>query len=79
MAARLLLLLALIPLGSRAQELLVAANALVFESHSRGDTLWAARNEYTLRRGADGDLRMARKKVMLVNNSTALYYMAFLI
>ncbi len=55
-----------------------AANALVFESQARGDTLWASRNEYTLRRGGDG-LRMARKKVMLVNNHSALYSMAFLI
>jgi 3-phenylpropionate/cinnamic acid dioxygenase small subunit len=55
-----------------------AANALVFESHTRGDTLWASRNEYTLRREG-ADLRMARKKVMLVNNHQALYSMAFLI
>lgn len=59
-------------------EIRAAANALVFESRPRGDTLWAARNEYTLRRDGDG-LRMARKKVMLVNNDTALYSMAFLI
>ncbi len=66
-------------LSDDGHEVAVAANALVFESHSRGDTLWAARIEYTLRRGPEGDLRMARKKVMLVNNSTALYSMAFLI
>lgn len=59
-------------------ELRVAANALVFESNARGDTLWASRNEYALRRVADG-LRMARKKVMLVNNQQALHTMAFLI
>jgi 3-phenylpropionate/cinnamic acid dioxygenase small subunit len=58
--------------------IVAAANALVFESHTRGDTLWASRNEYTLRRESEG-LRMARKKVMLVNNHTALYSMAFLI
>lgn len=60
------------------REIHAAANALVFESHTRGDTLWASRNEYTLRREAEG-LRMALKKVMLVNNHTALYSMAFLI
>jgi len=58
--------------------IVAATNALVFESHTRGDTLWASRNEYTLRREGEG-LRMARKKVMLVNNHTALYSMAFLI
>jgi 3-phenylpropionate/cinnamic acid dioxygenase small subunit len=60
------------------REIRVAANAMVFESHVRGDTVWASRNEYRLRR--DGDtLRMAFKKVVLVNNSTALNSMAFLI
>ena len=60
------------------REIRVAANAIVFESHVRGDTVWASRNEYRLRR--DGDtLRMAFKKVVLVNNSTALASMAFLI
>lgn len=59
-------------------EIVVAANAMVFESQTRGDVIWASRNEYTLRREGEG-LRMARKKVMLVNNHTALYSMAFLI
>lgn len=56
----------------------VTANAMVFESQTRGDTIWASRNEYTLRREGDV-LRMAQKKVILVNNETALYSMAFLI
>lgn len=56
----------------------VTANAMVFESHTRGDTIWASRNEYKLRREGEG-LRMAAKKVILVNNETALYSMAFLI
>lgn len=55
-----------------------AANAMVFESHLRGDTVWASRNEYRLRREGDA-LRMAAKKVVLVNNDRALYSMAFLI
>ena len=54
-----------------------AANAMVFESHVRGDTIWASRNEYTLRREADG-LRIVLKKVMLVNNDKPLFSMAFL-
>jgi 3-phenylpropionate/cinnamic acid dioxygenase small subunit len=57
---------------------LVTSNAMVFESHTRGDTIWASRNEYKLRSTPDG-LRMALKKVVLVNNETALYSMAFLI
>ena len=59
-------------------ELTVGSNALIFESHVRGDTLWAARNEYRLRREGTG-LKMAFKKVVLVNNQTALWSMAFLI
>jgi 3-phenylpropionate/cinnamic acid dioxygenase small subunit len=61
-----------------ADGIVAASNALVFESHVRGDTLWASRNEYRLRRVGD-TLKMARKKVVLVNNQTALYSMAFLI
>ena len=60
------------------REIRAASNALVFESQTRGDVLWAARNEFTLRREGEG-LRMARKKVVLVNNSAALYSLSFLI
>ena len=59
-------------------ELRVGANAMVFESQTRGDIVWASRNEYKLRR-MDGQLRMAFKKVVLVNNSTALFSLSFLI
>lgn len=59
-------------------ELRAAANALIFETQARGDVLWAARTEYRLRR-IDGELRMALKKVMLVNNAEPLYSMSFLI
>ncbi|MDP9920521.1 3-phenylpropionate/cinnamic acid dioxygenase small subunit [Variovorax boronicumulans] len=59
-------------------DLVVTANAIVFEAHARGDTLWGSRNEYRLRR-EDGVLRMAGKKVVLTNNERALYSMAFLI
>lgn len=65
-------------LADDGSDIRAAANALVFEAHARGDTLWASRNEYMLRREGDG-LRMARKKVMLVNNHSALYSLAFLI
>lgn len=60
------------------RELSVGSNVLIFESQTRGDVLWAARTEYRLRR-VDGQLRMAHKKVSLVNNQDALYSMAFLI
>lgn len=60
------------------KDLRVGCNVLVFESQTRGDVLWAARTEYKLRR-VGGELRMALKKVNLVNNADALYSMAFLI
>lgn len=59
-------------------QLVVTANAIVFEAHARGDTIWGSRNEYKLRR-EEGGLRMAGKKVVLTNNERALYSMAFLI
>jgi len=59
-------------------EIRVAANAMVFESNLRADTVWCTRNEYLLRRDGQG-LRMARKKVVLVNNDKALYTLSFLI
>ncbi len=56
----------------------VAANAMIFESNMRGDTMWASRNEYTLRR-AGGALKMSRKKVALVNNDKPIYTLSFLV
>jgi 3-phenylpropionate/cinnamic acid dioxygenase small subunit len=58
-------------------DIAVASNSLVFESSLRDDTIWAARNEYRLRY-VDGELRMAYKKVTLVNNDKALYTLSFL-
>ena len=60
------------------EEIHVTCNALVFESNLRGETLWASRNEYLLRRQGD-ELKMALKKVILANNHTALYTLSFLI
>lgn len=65
-------------LGQDEKLLRVTSNAMVFESSMRGDTIWASRNEYHLRREGQ-DLRMVLKKVILVNNETALHSMAFLI
>jgi 3-phenylpropionate/cinnamic acid dioxygenase small subunit len=65
-------------LAQEDDDLLVGANFLVTESRERGTTLWAGRYEYRLRRTEDG-LRMAGKKVMLVDNDRPLYTLAFLI
>jgi len=59
-------------------DIAVASNSMVFESSLRDDTIWAARNEYRLRY-VDGELRMAYKKVTLVNNEKALFTLSFLI
>lgn len=56
----------------------VAANVMIFETNLRGDVVWGARNEYTLRR-VDGALRMAFKKVVLVNNNKAIWTLSFLV
>jgi 3-phenylpropionate/cinnamic acid dioxygenase small subunit len=56
----------------------VTANMLLYESHRRGQLMWAARNEYLLRQ-VDGEWRLAFKKVALVNNDAPLTTMAFLI
>ena len=59
-------------------ELRVGSCVQIFESNTRADTIWAARNEHLLRR-TDAGLRMATKKVILVNNDKALYTLSFLI
>ncbi len=65
-------------LGEEGDELRAGANFVVYESRERGLTTWAGRSEYTLRL-QDGGLRMARKKVVLVDNDRALNTLAFLI
>ena len=70
-------------LGGRATpdggvDLEVAANFLVLESRARGNTVWGGRTTYRLRRGADG-LRLAYKKVVLVDNDKPLPTLGFLI
>ena len=56
----------------------VRANAFIYEDSLRGETLWAARNEYRLRE-IDGQLRLVRKKVVLVNNHKPIYTLSFLV
>lgn len=64
--------------GESGTDIGVASNSLMFESSVRDDTLWAARNEYRLR-FVDDELRMAYKKVTLVNNDKAIYTLSFLV
>ncbi|MCX8555156.1 nuclear transport factor 2 family protein [Mycolicibacterium mucogenicum] len=70
-------------LGGRANstggvDLEVGANFLVLESRARGNELWGGRTTYRLRR-AGADLRLAYKKVVLVDNDKAIPTMSFLI
>ena len=64
--------------GDDGDDVLVGANFFIYESRERGTTVWAGRSEYRLRR-VDGAWRMARKKVMLVDNDRALFTLAFLV
>jgi 3-phenylpropionate/cinnamic acid dioxygenase small subunit len=64
--------------GIDGDEYTVGANFVVYESRERGITTWAGRSEYLLRR-VDGELMMARKKVILVGNDRPMYTLAFLI
>jgi 3-phenylpropionate/cinnamic acid dioxygenase small subunit len=59
-------------------DIAVASNSLIFESSLRDDMLWGARNDYRLRY-VDGELRLAYKKVTLVNNNKAIYTLSFLV
>lgn len=65
-------------LGEQDGDLRVGANFLVLESRERGLTTWAGRSEYRLRR-VDGELRMAFKKVTLVDCDRAIHTLAFLV
>jgi 3-phenylpropionate/cinnamic acid dioxygenase small subunit len=59
-------------------DLEVGANFLVFESRERGNELWGGRTTYRLRR-VDGELRLAYKKVVLVDNDRPIPTMGFLV
>jgi benzoate/toluate 1,2-dioxygenase subunit beta len=64
--------------GGEGEDIQAGANFVIYESRERGVTLWAGRSEYKLRRTGDG-LRMAYKKVLLVNNDRPLSTMSFLV
>lgn len=60
-------------------DLEVGANFVVVESRARGTHLWGGRVTYRLRCAEDGTLRMAYKKVVLVDNDKPLPTLGFLI
>jgi 3-phenylpropionate/cinnamic acid dioxygenase small subunit len=70
-------------LGGRAApgggvDLEVGANFMALESRSRGNELWGGRTTYRLRR-MDDQIRLAYKKVVLVDNARVLPTLGFLI
>jgi benzoate/toluate 1,2-dioxygenase subunit beta len=70
-------------LGGRANpegsiDLEVAANFLVLESRARGNHIWGGRITYRLRQHEDA-LRLAYKKVVLVDHDRPIPTMGFLI
>jgi 3-phenylpropionate/cinnamic acid dioxygenase small subunit len=60
------------------EEVLVGSNFIAVESRERGTQVWAGRAEHRLR-VVEGELKMASKKVMLVDNDRAVHTLAFLI
>ena len=64
--------------GQNGNDIEVRANAMIYEENLRGPTLWAARNEYRLRL-VDGQLKLARKKIVLVNNNKPIFTLSFLV
>lgn len=64
--------------GPHPADLVTEANFLLFESRERGNELWGGRITYRLRRSGD-DLKLAYKKVALVDNARDLPTLAFLI
>ena len=59
-------------------EVSVRGNVLIYEDNLRGETLWAARNEWRLRM-VDGAFRLVRKKIGLVNNARPVFTLSFLV
>lgn len=56
----------------------VSANFLAYESRQRENQLWGGRTTYRLRR-VDGEIRLAYKKVVLVDSDKPIPTLAFLI
>lgn len=65
-------------LDHESQDTVVGANFVLAESRVRGIELWAGRTTYRLR-VVDGEIRLAYKKVELVNSDQPLPTLSFLI
>ncbi len=65
-------------LENTAQECVVGANFVLVESRERRTEIWAGRTTYRIRL-VDGELKLAYKKVVLVNNAVAVSTLGFLI
>jgi 3-phenylpropionate/cinnamic acid dioxygenase small subunit len=59
-------------------EATVSSNFLLVEANSQGQNIWGGRSIHQLRQ-ADGGIKIAHKKVLLVNNDQALPVMQFLV
>lgn len=64
--------------GRNGDDIDVRANVLIYEDNLRGETIWAARNEYVLRDAGDR-FALVRKKVCLVNNHKPIFTLSFLV
>lgn len=65
-------------IGTHGEDIVVEANFVLVESRERATEVWAGRYTYRLRM-VEGELRMAYKKVALVDNSRAIATLSFLI
>lgn len=65
-------------LGAEGEDTVVGANFVLAESRTRGIEIWSGRTTYRLR-VVDGEIRLAYKKVLLVNSDQPLPTLAFLI
>ncbi|NMN93860.1 aromatic-ring-hydroxylating dioxygenase subunit beta [Antrihabitans stalactiti] len=65
-------------LSSTDTETQVGANFVLYESKPRGIEMWAGRITYVLR-SVDGETKLVRKTVVLVNSAEALPTLGFLI
>ena len=65
-------------LSSAGSETQVGANFVLYESKPRGIEMWAGRITYVLR-SVDGETKLVRKTVVLVNSAEALPTLGFLI
>lgn len=64
--------------GREGVDLEVAANFIAFESRARTSHVWGGRTTYRLRK-VDGEIMLAYKKVVLVDNERPIPTMAFLV